>query len=633
MSSSKRFKQDCDSKVNLNQTHQYGHKHKDVFEWKEMYDDGHLVDFTIKTSGQDIHCHRAVLITKLPYFKAMYDISTYSDNGRFESSDLSHLHPASLKQVIEYAYTSEISCSENNIEELVEVASYLQADDVIEECDAYLEKIVNRENSLRFFIIGSTYSLRLITKKAHKLVLKHFARLINTVEFPKLHVQNLWTFLQDDHLNVPSEEVVFNSIFKWMEHDSESRQQAAKELLKSVRLDHLSEAFLTSLLQDEKYESILPIKFLQCVGSVLHQRFGQGCHSKSKESSLVLITTQQPRFSYSENKLLIIGGTACNLWDHTNIRDCMYWNMDEESWTKFTELPDSYTNCHEWSVCAGDGRIFVSGGFHIENEPGHLEGSSQVWMWHNNSWKALPPMIHGRWSHGFVYADRKLFVFGGKSHRRNSNQAKCLKSNEFLDLKHLEQSGDAESLLTLSWQKMSNMKFTFHSPQLSVLGDSIYMSGMVCYGDSFRCEIYHFSISKRALKKLSIMPMSFRRGVSATVCDNIYVFGNSNESMNCVRSRYTPSTDTWCNLSPSCSAVADKRPIEFFASYDCISPLTIFDGKILLVKLMRQTLDNCTQIMYEYNVEENRWSQSSLNYPPSYFNNRKLSLICAAIKV
>ena len=415
-----------------------------------------------------------------------------------------------------------------------------------------------------------------------------------------------------------------------MEHDFESRQQAAKELLKSVRLDHLSEEFLTSLLQDEKYESILPIKFLQCVGSVLCQRFGQGCHSKSKESSLASIATQQPRFSYSENKLLIIGGTAYDLWNHTNIRDCMYWNRDEETWTKFTELPDSYINCHKWSVCAGDGRIFVSGGFYRDNESGHFEGSSQVWMWHNNSWKALPPMIHGRWSHGFVYADRKLFVFGGKSHRRN--KAKCLKSNEFLDLKHLEQSGDAESLLmTLSWKKMSNMKFTFHSPQLCVLGDSIYLAGMACSNNSFRGEIYHFSISKRAIKKLSNMPLRFRWGVSATVCDNIYVFGDRNQS---VCSRYTPSTDTWYSISPSYSvAVADNRPIEYFAGYDCIAPLTLVDGKILLVKLMRQTSNNYTQIMHEYDVEEKRWTESSLNYPPSCFNNTKLSLVCAAIKL
>ena len=77
----------------------------------------------------------------------------YSDNGRFASADLSFLHPASLRQVIEYAYTSEISCSENNIEELIEAASYLQADDVITECDAYLEKIVNKDNSLNSLLL------------------------------------------------------------------------------------------------------------------------------------------------------------------------------------------------------------------------------------------------------------------------------------------------------------------------------------------------------------------------------------------------------------------------------------------------------------------------------------------------
>ena len=219
----------------------------------------------------------------------------------------------------------------------------------------------------------------------------------------------------------------------------------------------------------------------------------------------------------------------------------MYWNRDEESWTKFTELPDYYTNCHKWSVCAGDGRIFVSGGFHIDNDSDLCEGSSQVWMWHNNSWKALPPMIHGRWSHGFVYADKKLFVFGGKSRRHY--MPKCLRFNEFLDLKLLEKSGDAESLLmTLSWQNLSNLKFTFHSPQLSVLGDSIYLSGMVSYDGSVRAEIYRFSISKLTKKKLSDMPFSAWGGVATTVGDNIFVFGIEHQSM-C--RRYTPSTDTW----------------------------------------------------------------------------------------
>ena len=623
MTSSKRFKQDCVSKVSL--THQ-GHKYnKKVFEWKEMYDDGHLVDFTIKTSGEDILCHRVILTTKLPFFKVMYDISRYSDSGPFETADLSFLHPASLKQIIEFAYTSEISCSENDIEQLVDAACYLQADDVIAKCDTFLEETVNKDNSLKFFIIGSTYTLPLITKKASKLVLKHFSSLINTEEFPELHVQDLWTFIHDDSLNVLSEEVVFDAILKWIEYDPVSRQKAANELLKAVRVDHLSEAFLSSLLEDEKYESALPVNFYTYADSVLHQRFGQGQgrHTKSKKSFSAPV--QQPRFSYSKNKLLVIGGTAHNLnKNNENIRDCIYWDRVEESWTKFTELPNCYTDCYEWSVCVGDGRIFVSGGYHVESS--HSEGSSQVWMWHNNSWKALPPMIHGRWAHGFVYADKKLFVFGGKSHKQN--RIKCLKYNEFLDLKPLEQSGDTVSLLgTLSWQQTTTMKFRFHSPLISILGDSIYLLGMSGFSFlTFKENAYRFSISKHTLKKLSNVPFNAGVGVSTTVGDNIFVFGDKHPQL----ARYTPSTDTWCDLTPSGSIEDNRAQITY--SFDRISQPAIVDGRIILAKLKLERKGKYTRIVDEYNVEKNTWSKTDLTLAPC-FNNKILSLLSAEIDV
>ena len=212
MTSSKRFKQDCDSqgRLGLPQSAHHGHKKDKVFEWKEMYDDGHLVDFTIKTSGGDIRCHRVVLITNLPYFKGMYEMSRHLDNGCFETADLSFLHPESVKQVIEFAYTNEVSCSEDNIEELVKAASYLQADDVIAKCLVNMELWLTIRNSLKYFNIGSTYFLPLITKEAYKLVLKYFVILFQTDEFLKLHVQDLCALLQDDRLNVKSEELVFH---------------------------------------------------------------------------------------------------------------------------------------------------------------------------------------------------------------------------------------------------------------------------------------------------------------------------------------------------------------------------------------------------------------------------------------
>ena len=621
MISSKRFKQDCDSIVSLTQS-QYN---RDVFEWKNLFDDDHLVDFTIKTSGEDIQCHGTVLITKFPYFKEMFAVSRYSDNGRFASADLSFLHPASLRQVIEYAYTSEISCSENNIEELIKAASYLQADDVITECDAYLEKIVNKDNSLKFFIIGSAHNLRLITKKAHMLVLKHCQRIFKTDEFPKLHVEDLCALLHDDGLNVSSEEVVFDAILKWIQYDSESRQKATTKLLKAIRLDYLSEVFLSSLLEDEKYEHILTIKFLKCVNNILLQRSSRGHHKESQNLSPT--TVQQPRFSYSKNKLFVIGGSHRNPYDG-NTRDCMYWNRAEESWTKFTELPNYYTNCCHWSVCAGGGRIFVSGGYHTDSESVEQEGSAKVWMWHNNSWEALPPMIHGRYKHGFVYAAKKIFVFGGKLYYRD--HLKCLNSNEFLDLESLEEGGSAECLLVnQNWQKTTRMKFCFHSPLISVLHDNIYLLGTSGRTKTFRGKTYCFNISKQTMTKMADSPSGFTGAVSTTVGNNIFVFGTKHRSM-CMR--YTPSTDTWCELSPS-GPIEDKRLFKYLHKCDLISPLAIVDGKIILTKLIQRQPNEDTLIVDEYNVEENTWNKSTLAHPPSCFDRHMLSIVSAEISI
>ena len=94
------------------------------------------------------------------------------------------------------------------------------------------------------------------------LVLKHCQRIFKTDEFPKLHVEDLCALLHDDGLNVSSEEVVFDAILKWIQYDSESRQKATTKLLKAIRLDYLSEVFLSSLLEDEKYEHILTINSL-----------------------------------------------------------------------------------------------------------------------------------------------------------------------------------------------------------------------------------------------------------------------------------------------------------------------------------------------------------------------------------
>ena len=59
-------------------------------------------------------------------------------------------------------------------------------------------------------------------------------------EFLALHVDELVEILSSDDLNVKNEEIVFDAILRWINHDPENRKQYIINLLKCVRLGLLS---------------------------------------------------------------------------------------------------------------------------------------------------------------------------------------------------------------------------------------------------------------------------------------------------------------------------------------------------------------------------------------------------------
>ena len=58
--------------------------------------------------------------------------------------------------------------------------------------------------------------------------------------------------LNEDELDVPSEEIVFSSVMRWIKHNSESRSQFMPMLLSKVRLPLLTPQFLSDRVASEE---------------------------------------------------------------------------------------------------------------------------------------------------------------------------------------------------------------------------------------------------------------------------------------------------------------------------------------------------------------------------------------------
>lgn len=72
-------------------------------------------------------------------------------------------------------------------------------------------------------------------------------------ELLQFSAEELVALTSSDELNVKNEEIVFEAIMRWIEHDPERRKQHIVNLLKSIRLGLLSTQYFVEKVKVKLY--------------------------------------------------------------------------------------------------------------------------------------------------------------------------------------------------------------------------------------------------------------------------------------------------------------------------------------------------------------------------------------------
>ena len=80
---------------------------------------------------------------------------------------------------------------------------------------------------------------------------KHFQEVCQHDEFLKHPFEHLNSLFRSDKLNVPKEEVVFDSLMRWVGADPEQRKEHLFKLLSAIRLPLLETKFLMTRVDQE----------------------------------------------------------------------------------------------------------------------------------------------------------------------------------------------------------------------------------------------------------------------------------------------------------------------------------------------------------------------------------------------
>lgn len=205
----------------------------------ELRKSGQLTDAVIKVENQSFPIHRAILSACSPYFRALFTNEMFATNRREVvipgvSADI-------MKTIIDYAYTRKVEITSENIELLLPAADQFHVNGMVKACCDFLASQLEDENCIGIYKFAKSYFCHNLERTSFRYLMQNFCKVCSkSNEFLQLTADELAEIISRDELNVKNEELVFDSVLRWIDYDPERRRNCMPKLLRVIRLGLLS---------------------------------------------------------------------------------------------------------------------------------------------------------------------------------------------------------------------------------------------------------------------------------------------------------------------------------------------------------------------------------------------------------
>eukprot|EP00058_Branchiostoma_floridae_P021176 XP_002606666.1 hypothetical protein BRAFLDRAFT_277783 [Branchiostoma floridae] len=365
---------------------------------QELRSENMLVDVILCVSGREISCHRNVLATCSEYFRAMFC------NGHLESKEhkvtIEEQSASALQLLVDYAYTSRVTITEDNAVELMEAANFFQILPVKDACSKFLSDSLCVKNCLKMVSLGGMID-PVLEADALSYAMKEFTAVSKTPELLDLTKDQLITLISSDDLNAP-EETVYTAVMTWINHDTWKRKKEMRELMELVRFPWMDKMYFLEKVETDK-------TLHKCCPDIL---------SEARKYQLFPGEVQSPRTrprhaSGLREAVVVLGGYADfgGVWEeddyvfNNSIKMTYSSSPSGTSWVSMTEMKSSFDDGFAVAVL-GTSDIMVCGGVRCKD----------VWLFQTRlgSWSKLAPMLTHRFCCKLAVLQGKVYAIGGR---------------------------------------------------------------------------------------------------------------------------------------------------------------------------------------------------------------------------
>jgi kelch-like protein 10 len=461
--------------------------------------------------------HRVVLSACSSYFLTLFTTTIHS----VEKSDvyLPGVTSEVMSSILEYAYLRFVDINQENVQELLVSADYLSVLGLHELCCDFLRSRLDIENCISIMKFAREYFCANLEKDARFFLMSNFVEVSqNSAEILDLPLEELKDIVVADELNVKHEEVVWECILRWINHDALNRKGNMLKLFRRLRLGLFDNCYFHSKVKYHPYV----VENEECCSIVLDTIMLQYDSAMIMHNVMERSLQDFARARIPHEVIFAIGGW--NGGEPTNNIETYDTRLDR--WLKIEAVdPKGPRTFHGTAVIGFN--IYVIGGF----DGMFYLNTCRCFNAVTKTWREVAPMHIRRCYLSVVMLDDMVYSLGGyDGHER-------------------QKTGEVYEYQRNQWTVIAPMNVQRSDASAAALNGKIYITGGFNGEEHVNSsEVYDPNVNQWTL----IKEMQFgRSGLSCIAYHGcLYAIGGfSGTSCLSTVEKYNPITETW-TLAP-----------------------------------------------------------------------------------
>lgn len=383
---------------------------------KELLKENKFIDCILKVGDRSFPCHKLILAACSPYFRELYFSEDGTEIDTNKEVVMENLDPTIMEMVVNYLYSADIDITDDNVQDILAVSSRFQIPSLFTVCVNYLQKKLSLTNCLAMFRLGLVLNSPRLAVAARDYIVDRFETLAKEEEFSELSSPELLAIIGGDSVNVEKEEVVFESLMKWIRKDQENRVKNLGEAFDCIRFRLLPEKYFRDKVETDDIiksdpELVKKIKIISdaFAGKLPEKKKGesgeQEANGEGGEDSVFprYLNDTRRHGMYARDLILLLNDTAAVAYDGIE-NECFLVAMAEQ-------IPRNHV-----SLASKKNKLYVMGGLFVDEE--EKESPLQCYFYQLDSlagdWIALPPMPSPRCLFSMGEFENLIFAVAGK---------------------------------------------------------------------------------------------------------------------------------------------------------------------------------------------------------------------------